>query len=106
MARLRERDLLKSGNRTIRGRLALSSAGHFEREADDAKRWRVELVKWLANQMTEVGEEIAGVQGKIDTGVRHHFTKPELTAMQDAQEEAEHNFVETGRTDGQLILHR
>lgn len=91
---LQKHDLL----RQTQGRLKAMREEAKRADAELEKGWRIELTKWLADQMADVAPDIHRALLKLDAP-----RNPNAPDWQKLQEKQEENFIETGRTDGVLI---
>lgn len=100
IAALTKHDLLQAtaGGLASQRRLLAGTASSARLEADE-RRFRVDLVKWLANQVTDIAPDVTRALRASD-GARSAKTALEMDREADL---AEQRFIETGRSDGCLI---
>jgi hypothetical protein len=100
MARLREHDMLLGHQAPLRRKKSLLSGIKNERYEQEEERFRTELVKWLANQVTEAGEGVMESLMALDAP----RADIDVKEMEKREEQATENFIRTGKSHGGLIL--
>ena len=99
MAQLEAYDLMRGVHGSLKRNKHLGNAQNAIRQERQEKEFREELVRWLACQVEEIAPDVTkGLMG-MDAPRRDLDVKK----MHRMQEEAEQSFIETGRTNGQLL---
>jgi hypothetical protein len=103
MKRLQEWDLMKGQHSGLRRRRSLLQGLYSSRQEEEEQKFRIALVKWLAEQVTQLdGEKISKALMRLDAP----RSKDDPKVMEERLEVAEENFVLYGRTNGGLRLHK
>ncbi len=100
MEQLAKRDLMQKAQDTIGRKKGLLGGLQDARVAAEEQRLREELVKWLADQVTEAGEGVMESLMKLDAP----RADIDVKEMERREETATENFIRTGRSAGGLIL--
>jgi hypothetical protein len=97
---LRTHDLLQGEHGGIKRQKALlGPTSHSARLAAEEERFRTALVKWLGEQVAEVAPDVE----KAFKRSKGNHSDRSAAEMDEAAEQAEEQFIRTGRTDG-LVL--
>jgi hypothetical protein len=101
MAKLTAQDMMKGTHSGLRFRKAKLGGVYDARYEDDETRFREELVAWLKTQVDEMdGERVTNSLMKLDAP----RSKLDPRVIEERAEQAEENFIKTGRTHGGLKL--
>lgn len=98
-ANLRLVDVLKGAHSELRRRRALSTQGHEERESETEKAFRIQLMRFLADQVAEIAPDVH--KGLVDSGAAR--MRGNQKAKEKFWEESEQDFIETGNSKSRLI---
>jgi hypothetical protein len=99
-AQLVKYDMLQSRMRTLGQRKSLLAGTQDAMQEAEERRFREELVSWLADQVTEVAGGVMESLMVLDAP-RDDF---DVGEMEKRSDQATHNFITTGRSHGGLFL--
>ena len=94
MAAIARHDTLRKAHGNLGNMRA--EAGRADRELE--KQWRIELLKWLSDQVADIAPDVHKALMKLDKP-----RDPNAPDWQEVEEKQTENFVETGRTDGVVV---
>lgn len=94
---LMKHDALRDEQGKIRSGLNLTIGGFRARQEAEARLFRVKLLAWLEDQISEMDPERITKSLQVLDAPRSQHDPKEIEAAEDA---AKHNFIETGRIGG------
>lgn len=96
---LRMLDLMHNVHNDLRRKKVLSNEGHHERQEALEKEFRVQLTRWLSEQVLEVGPDVHKGLLAMDAP----RSKADPKKLEEIYEQAEQDFIDTGNSKAGLI---